>query len=89
MNLSILKNVKLRKERKKSGSYKSTAKGQLKLSEFISGGAKYDYNSERYKTITRQLAVFIGATNAPLNIVENSEFKQLVHVLDQRSVEQK
>ena len=38
--------------------------------------------SDIYKWITRKLAIFVGSSNMANLIVENLEFKDLVHALD-------
>ena len=42
----------------------------------------YDVKSEKYKKITKKLAIFIGSTSVPYSIVESQEFKDLVDELD-------
>ena len=68
----------------KSGSYKITQAGQLKLPDVISGGTMYDQNSEQYKLITKDLAILIGATNIPLHLVQHYRFKPFVQALNRR-----
>ncbi len=73
---------KAAKSRTKS---KSTFTGSQKnLHEIIQGGKKYNTNSERHRSVTKQLAIFIGSTNVPISLVEKEEFKELVKVLDNR-----
>ena len=57
---------------------------QLTMSEAFQGKREYDRNSERYKNITKRLAVFVGSSNTPNSIVENVEFQQLIKSLDPR-----
>ena len=45
---------------------------------------EYDRGSDRYKIITKKLAVFVGATNMPNSIVENPEFRALLKARDPR-----
>ena len=45
---------------------------------------EYDRGSDRYKIITKKLAVFVGATNMPNSIVENPEFRALLKACDPR-----
>ena len=47
-----------------------------------SGSKSYDHNSKKHKDITFHLATFIGANNVPLNLVDNSEFRELIEELD-------
>ena len=44
----------------------------------------YSSNSDRYRLITKKLAIFVGSTNVPISIVENSELRLLMKVLDPR-----
>lgn len=41
-------------------------------------------NSVRCKSVTKKLAIFVGATNVPLNLVERAEFHDLLTELDCR-----
>ena len=50
----------------------------------MQGGKKHSPDSDRYKNISKQLAVFIGSTSVPLSLVENDSFKMFVQVLDSR-----
>ena len=54
------------------------------MSEAFQGKCEYDRNSERYKNITKRLAVFVGSSSMPNSIVENVEFQQLIKSLDPR-----
>ena len=36
------------------------------------------------KTVTKKLAIFVGATNVPLNLVDRAEFRDLINELDCR-----
>ena len=42
----------------------------------------YDVKIEKYKKITKKLAIFIGSTNVPYSIVESQKFKDLLDELD-------
>ena len=44
----------------------------------------YKKESTRYTTLTQKLAVFIGASNVAFSLVENEEFRDLLHELDPR-----
>ena len=57
---------------------------QLTMVQSLSGRPKYDRDSQRYTSITKRLAVFVGATNTPNSIVENSEFQRFMESLDPR-----
>ncbi len=45
---------------------------------------KYDKESERYRFITRKLALFVGGTNVANSIVDNAIFRSLLEGLDSR-----
>lgn len=62
----------------------ATASKQLTLSQSLSAGKHYKKESERYLTITRKLAVFVGSNNVANRVVETAEFRDLLHVLDSR-----
>lgn len=57
---------------------------QLTLAESIRPKNAYGKESDRYKLITKKLAIFIGSTNTAYNMVENLEFKDFVHTMDRR-----
>ena len=63
-------------------SNKNSPYGQRTLSE--SFRRKYDRESERYKLLTRKLALYVGGTNVPNSIVENVIFKSLLEAFDPR-----
>ena len=44
----------------------------------------YSSSSDRYKLISKRLAIFVGSTNVPISTVENSELRSLIGVLDPR-----
>ena len=80
-----------REEQKKKTQSSSKVRGklsasakQLTVAESFQGKPAYLKTSERYLTITRQLAIFIGGTNVPNSIVENEAFKSFVKSLDSR-----
>ena len=43
---------------------------------------KFDTKSARCQQITRKLAIFVGSTNVPNSLVENTEFKSLMETLE-------
>ena len=55
---------------------------QMTLSESLSSRNVYKKEHSCYKEISRKLAIFIGSTNTPTSIVENLEFKDLLHTMD-------
>lgn len=55
---------------------------QLTLHNF----SKYNEKDKKQASLTRRLAVFIGATNQPLSLVENEEFRELMVEADPRFV---
>ena len=42
----------------------------------------YEKDSNRYKQVTRGLAMFVRVTNVANSIVENPEFRELLQELD-------
>ena len=57
---------------------------QISLPEVAARQKPYDKDSLRNKSITTKLAVFVGATNIPLSIVECQEFRDLMQEMDKR-----
>ena len=55
---------------------------QINLSEVVVHQKPYDKESQKNKLITTKLAIFLGATNIPLSIVESQEFRDLMHEMD-------
>ena len=80
------------KEQKQTTAHKVSAQRsaslkihhQMTLSESLSSRNVYKKEHSRYKEISRKLAIFIGSTNTPTSIVENLEFKDLLHTMDSR-----
>ena len=79
------------KEKREKESQKATQRAtsmkvsqQLTLAESIRPKNTYGKESDRYKLITKKLAIFIGSTNAAYNMVENLEFKDFLHAMDSR-----
>ena len=60
------------------------ASKQLTLTQSLSASKQYKKESERYQTITRKLAIFVGSNNVTNSIVESAEFIDLLHVLDSK-----
>lgn len=57
---------------------------QLTLAESIKPKNAYAKESDRYKLITKKLAIFIGSTNTAYSMLENLEFKDFLHTMDSR-----
>ena len=55
---------------------------QATLAQVLHKRTAYEKDSNRYKQVTRQLAMFIGVTNVANSIVENPEFRELLQELD-------
>ena len=62
-------------------SKKKPIHGQSTLANFVTT-KQYDTQSIKHKTITLQLAKFFGATNVPVSLVDNAEFREFVQELD-------
>lgn len=56
---------------------------QSKLLDCIQS-KKYDPESRKHVALTRRLALFVGATNVPLRLVDNEEFRELLAEFDPR-----
>ena len=67
------KEEKEAEQKRKEVSAKLMRAKHLSLAESFKGKSPYDKKSERYLTIMKHLAVFIG--NVPNSILENAEFK--------------
>ena len=50
----------------------------------VKGRPSYDRSSEHYLKITKKLAIFIGSTKVPNNIIGNPGFRAFVKILDSR-----
>ena len=57
---------------------------QATIAEVLHRRTMYERDSDRYKKVTRRLAVFVGATNVANTIVDTPEFKELLLELDPR-----
>ena len=78
-----LKRKKVESERlKRERSLKHYQQATLK--ETLSRHTVYSKDSDRYRVITKELAIFIGTSNVANRIVENLEFKDLLQALDPR-----
>ena len=87
----VLRNEEEAKKAAKAKAEASAAKAlgpqkQLTVSEAFAGKHRqvYDRSSDRYKCITKRLAVFVGSSNTPNSVVENVDFQQFVKSLDSR-----
>ena len=83
--------VKEEKEKKEREEVESARRAkslkvsqQLTLAESFQSKSVYSKDSVRYRLICRKLAIFIGSTNIANSIVENIEFKDLLHAMDAR-----
>ena len=76
-NINVLKQQK----RKEIVTSKKPIHGQSTLPNFVAT-KQYDTQSTKHKTITLHLDKFFGATNVPVNLVDNAEFRELVQELD-------
>ena len=70
--------------KKKMESKKKSTLSQSSLLMSFSFSKQYDQNSKKHKDITRRLAVFVGASNVALSLVDNVEFRELLIELDPR-----
>jgi len=52
--------------------------------ESFQGNRSYNKESDRYKLITKKLAIFIGSTNVAIGLVENPKLRSLIETLDPR-----
>ena len=57
---------------------------QHTILESFQGKRSYNKESDRYKVITKKLAIFIGSTNVAIGLVENPELRSLIETLDPR-----
>lgn len=72
------KEVKLKQQevkKKKSLKYSQ----QMTLEQSLQSKVKYSPTNDRYRLITRKLALFIGTSNVPNSLVENLEFCDLLN----------
>ena len=60
----------------------AAATASKQLTQPLSAGKQYKKESERYQTITRKLAIFVGSNNVANSIVESPEFTDLLRTLD-------
>jgi len=68
----------------KSKGSSSSSSFQPTLENIAIQKKAYDPQSTKQKSITKKLAVFVGASNVPVSLVENVEFQELLHELDSR-----
>ena len=57
---------------------------QTTIAQVLHKRTMYEKDSNRYKQVTRRLAMFVGVTNVANSIVENPEFRELLQELDPR-----
>ena len=78
-----LEAAELERKKKMESKKKSTLSQSFLLMSF-SFSKQYDQNSKKHKDITHRLAVFVGASNVALSLVDNVEFRELLVELDLR-----
>ena len=74
-------------KKKEKEARKRTRVGPMKqatIAQVLHKRTMYEKDSERYKKITRRLAVFVGSTNVANTIVDTPEFRELLLELDPR-----
>ena len=57
---------------------------QLTLAESLKSKTLYKKDSDKYRGISRKLAIFIASSNVSNSVVENLEFRDLLHTMDSR-----
>ena len=57
---------------------------QPSLTDIAKQKKMYEIQSAKQRSITKKLAIFVGASNVALSLVENVEFLELIHELDPR-----
>lgn len=62
-----------------------THKNQQILTSMLNS-TPYTKDSTKYKQLTKKLAVFVGCSNVATLLVENQEFRELLHELDPRYI---
>ena len=72
------------KNKVKSKCGSSSSLFQSTLPNIANQEKVYDLQSTKQKSITKKLAVFVGASNVPISLVENVEFQVLLCELDPR-----
>ena len=75
---------RLGKNKDKSKCSSSLSLFQPTLPNIANQKKRYDAQSIKQKSITKKLALFVGATNVPISLVENVEFQELLCELDPR-----
>ena len=63
-----------------------TGETQITVHDVVKGLKKYCVDSERHKSITKELAIFLGSTSTLISIVENDRFMKLIQTLDNRYI---
>ena len=75
---------RLSKSKVKSKCSTSSSLFQSTIPTIANQKKPYDPQSTKQKSITKKLAVFVGASNVPISLVENVEFQELLCDLDPR-----
>lgn len=65
---------------------KQPASNQMRQSHIAPFYNSYNHKSKKYEDITNRLAIFVGANNVALRLVDNVEFRELLTELDPRYV---
>ena len=50
-------------------------RGQATLQQTFAGRSVYDKSGDRYRFLSKKLALFIGCTNLPICLVEDDELR--------------
>lgn len=67
---------------KSKTAIRSTVSGQLKLSDVLTRKNKLSFSSNRHKSITKSIGVFLAKDMRPYSVVENEGFKAIVNELE-------
>uniref|UniRef100_A0A1X7U6W5 Uncharacterized protein n=1 Tax=Amphimedon queenslandica TaxID=400682 RepID=A0A1X7U6W5_AMPQE len=82
--LQNAKSDRLASKRNKSGHDATASTSQLCIEQQIQGAHYYSKNSKRQEAITKKLAVFVGARNVPLSLVDGEVFHDFLCEMDKR-----
>lgn len=82
--LMKLDEEKREKQAKKKSHERSSKSAQLSIEDTVKRTKKYNKESDRYKRISRKLAVFVAVDNVANSIVDSEEFRDLIAELDDR-----
>lgn len=82
--LQSAESERLGDKRNKRGRDAAASTSQSSIEQQIQGTQYYSKDSERQEAITKKLAIFVGATNVPLSLVDREEFRDLLCEMDKR-----